>query len=281
MPAPTFDVRYATSPAEAAGMSTARLRETFLIPEVMVPGEIRLTVTHYDRFIAGGAVPTAEPLALETIDPLRAEFFLERRELGVINVGAAGTATVDGTEYAIGHREALYVGRGAEAVTFASDDPAEPARFYLNSAPAHASYPTTKVGRDDAEVVEAGAAETSNKRTIRKLIVNSVVEVCQLQMGMTELAEGSVWNTMPAHTHARRTEVYLYFDVEGDDVVFHMMGEPQEVRTVLVRDGEAVLSPGWSIHAGAGTGPYTFCWAMGGENQDFGDMQFVSMDDLR
>lgn len=281
MPAPTFDVRYATSPAEAAGMSTARLRETFLIPEVMVPGEIRLTVTHYDRFIAGGAVPTAEPLALETIDPLRAEFFLERRELGVINVGAAGTATVDGTEYAIGHREALYVGRGAEAVTFASDDPAEPARFYLNSAPAHASYPTTKVGRDDAEVVEAGAAETSNKRTIRKLIVNSVVEVCQLQMGMTELAEGSVWNTMPAHTHDRRMEVYFYFDVPEGQAVCHFMGPPDETRHVWMADEQAVISPPWSIHAGAGTGSYTFIWGMAGENLDYGDMDAVDIPDLR
>ncbi len=281
MPTPTFDVRHATSPAEAAGMSTARLRETFLIPEVMVEGEVRLTYSHYDRFIAGGAVPTTEPLALEAIDPLRAEFFLDRRELGVINVGAAGTVIVDGESYAIGPREAIYVGRGAEAVTFASDDPATPARFYLNSAPAHAAYPTKKVGREDAEVVEAGAAETSNRRTIRKLIVNSVVEVCQLQMGMTELASGSVWNTMPAHTHDRRMEVYFYVDVPQDQAVCHFMGPPDETRHVWMANEQAVISPPWSVHAGAGTGSYTFIWGMAGENLDYGDMDAVAVPDLR
>jgi 4-deoxy-L-threo-5-hexosulose-uronate ketol-isomerase len=281
MPAPVFDVRHATSPAEAAGMSTARLRETFLIPEVMVAGEVRLTYSHYDRFIAGGAVPTAEPLALETIDPLRADFFLERRELGVINVGAAGTVTVDGAAYAIGHREAIYVGRGSREVAFASDDAADPARFYLNSAPAHAAYPTKKVGREDAEVVEAGAAETSNQRTIRKLIVSSVVDVCQLQMGMTELASGSVWNTMPAHTHDRRMEVYFYFGVPEGQAVCHFMGPPDETRHVWMADEQAVISPPWSIHAGAGTGSYTFIWGMAGENLDYGDMDAVDIPDLR
>jgi len=281
MPTPSFDVRHATSPAEAAGMSTARLRETFLIPEVMVEGEVRLTYSHYDRFIAGGAVPTTEPLPLETIDPLRAEFFLERRELGVINVGQPGTVTVDGTEYAIGHREAIYVGRGAKDVAFASDDAAEPARFYLNSAPSHAAYPTKKVGREDAEVVEAGAAETSNQRTIRKLIVNSVVEVCQLQMGMTELASGSVWNTMPAHTHDRRMEVYFYFDVPEGQAVCHFMGPPDETRHVWMANEQAVISPPWSIHSGAGTGSYTFIWGMAGENLDYGDMDGVDVPDLR
>ena len=277
----TFDVRHATSPTEAAGMFTARLRETFLIPEVMVEGEIRLTYTHYDRFIAGGAVPTDAPLALETIDPLKAEFFLERRELGVINVGQGGVVTVDGTDYAIGHREALYVGRGAQEVAFASDDASDPARFYLNSAPAHAAYPTTKVGRDDAEVVEAGAAETSNKRTIRKLLVSSVVDVCQLQMGMTELASGSVWNTMPAHTHDRRMEVYFYFDVPEGQAVCHFMGPPDETRHIWMADEQAVISPPWSVHSGAGTGSYTFIWGMAGENLDYGDMDGVDVPDLR
>jgi 4-deoxy-L-threo-5-hexosulose-uronate ketol-isomerase len=281
MPAPVFDVRHATSPTEAAGMSTARLRETFLIPEVMVAGEVRLTYSHYDRFIAGGAVPTTVPLALEAIDPLRADFFLERRELGVINVGAAGTVTVDGTAYAVGHREAIYVGRGSREVAFASDDAADPARFYLNSAPAHAAYPTKKVGREDAEVVEAGAAETSNQRTIRKLIVSSVVDVCQLQMGMTELASGSVWNTMPAHTHDRRMEVYFYFDVPEGQAVCHFMGPPDETRHVWMADEQAVISPPWSIHAGAGTGSYTFIWGMAGENLDYGDMDAVDIPDLR
>ena len=281
MAPPTFDVRYATSPAETAAMSTSALRQTFLIPEVMVEGEVRLTYSHYDRYIAGGAVPTGAALALETIDPLRAEVFLERRELGVINVGAGGTVTVDGTDYVLANREALYVGRGSREVTFASDDPGDPARFYLNSAPAHASYPTKKIGREDAEVVEAGAAETSNKRTIRKLIVSSVVDVCQLQMGMTELAEGSVWNTMPAHTHDRRMEVYFYFDVPEGQAVCHFMGPPDETRHVWMANEQAVISPPWSVHAGAGTSAYTFIWGMAGENLDYGDMDGVPVSDLR
>ena len=278
---PAIDVRYATSPAETAGMSTARLRETFLIPEVMVPGEVRLTYTHYDRFVAGGAVPTAAPLALETVDPLKAAFFLERRELGVVNVGQGGTVTVDGEAYALANREALYVGRGAREVTFASDAADDPARFYLNSAPAHASYPTKKVGHDDAEVVEAGAAETSNRRTIRKLIVNGVVEVCQLQMGLTELAPGSVWNTMPAHTHDRRMEVYFYLDVAEGQAVCHFMGPPDETRHLWMANEQAVISPPWSVHAGAGTGAYAFIWGMAGENLDYGDMDGVAVPDLR
>ena len=276
-----FDARYATSPAETAAMSTGELRETFLISEVMVPGEVRLTYTHYDRYIAGGAVPTGAPLALEAIDPLKAEFFLERRELGVINVGQSGTVTVDGTGHAVGNREAVYVGRGSREVTFASDDASAPARFYLNSAPAHASYPTTKVSRDDAEVVEAGAVETSNKRTIRKLLVNGVVDVCQLQMGMTELAAGSVWNTMPAHTHDRRMEVYFYFDVPEGQAVCHFMGPPDETRHVWMANEQAVISPPWSVHSGAGTGRYAFIWGMAGENLDYGDMDVVAVPDLR
>ncbi|MEM0962922.1 MAG: 5-dehydro-4-deoxy-D-glucuronate isomerase [Bacteroidota bacterium] len=281
MAAPTFDVRYATSPAESARMSTAELRETFLISEVMVEGEIRLTYSHYDRYIAGGAVPTAEPLALDAIDPLKAEFFLERRELGAINVGQAGTVTVDGESHAVGHREAIYVGRGSREVSFVSDDPQNPARFYLNSAPAHASHPTKKVGREDADVVEAGAAGTSNKRTIRKLIVSSVVDVCQLQMGMTELAAGSVWNTMPAHTHDRRMEVYFYFDMPSDQAVCHFMGPPDETRHLWMANEQAVISPPWSVHSGAGTGSYTFIWGMAGENLDYGDMDGVAVPDLR
>ncbi len=278
---PTFDVRYATSPGETAGMNTAALRDTFLIPEVMVRGEIRLTYTHYDRYIAGGAVPVDAALVLEAIDPLKAEFFLERRELGVINVGGSGTVTVDGTDYAIGNREAIYVGRGSREVSFASDDAGEPARFYLNSAPAHASHPTKKVAREDAEIVEAGAAETSNKRTIRKLLVQGVVDVCQLQMGMTELASGSVWNTMPSHTHDRRMEVYFYFDVAPGQAVCHFMGPTDETRHIWMHDEQAVISPPWSVHSGAGTGNYAFIWGMAGENLDYGDMDTADALDLR
>ena len=282
MPTPTPpDVRYATSPAELAAMSTAQLRETFLIPEVMVPGEVRLTYTHYDRFIAGGAVPTDRPLSLEAIAPLKADFFLERRELGAINVGGGGTVTVDGEPHAVGNREAIYVGRGSREVTFASDSPEEPARFYLNSAPAHAAYPTRTVSRDEAEVVEAGASETSNKRTIRKLLVSSVVDVCQLQMGMTELAPGSVWNTMPAHTHDRRMEVYFYFGVPEGQAVCHFTGEPGETRHIWMANEQAVISPPWAVHSGAGTGSYSFIWGMAGENLDYGDMDTVAIPDLR
>lgn len=277
----SYETRYAASPDAVKSYDTQRLRDEFLIPDVMTPGTVRLVYTHYDRFIAGGAVPTDAPLPLEAIEPLKADFFLERRELGVINVGDAGTVTVDGEAYAIGYREALYVGRGAREVTFASDRADEPARFYLNSAPAHAAYPTRKITEADAEVVSAGAPETSNHRTIRKLIVSSVVDVCQLQMGMTTLHEGSVWNTMPAHTHDRRMEVYFYFDVAEGQAVCHFMGTPGETRHLWVRDQQAVISPPWSIHAGAGTGSYTFIWGMAGENLDYGDMDAVAPHDLR
>ena len=281
MPDVAFETRYATGPEAMARASTQELRDTFLIPEVMVEGEIRLVYTHFDRYIAGGAVPTEAPLVLDAIDPLKADFFLQRRELGAINVGGPGTVTVDGTDHAIGHKEAIYVGRGARAVSFSSDDASAPARFYLNSAPAHAAYPTTKVSREDAEVVEAGAADTSNQRTIRKLIVSSVVQVCQLQMGMTELAAGSVWNTMPAHTHDRRMEVYFYFDVAPGQAVCHFMGPPDETRHLWMANEQAVISPPWSVHSGAGTGQYAFIWGMAGENLDYGDMDVVDVPDLR
>ena len=276
-----FESRYAAGPDAVKAYDTAQLRDAFLLPDLMTEGELRLVHTHYDRFIAGGAVPTAAPLALEAPDALKAEFFLQRRELGVVNVGAAGTVTVDGEAYALGHKEALYVGRGAREVTFASDRADEPARFYLNSAPAHAAYPTKKITADEAEVVEAGAARTSNHRTIRKLLVSSVVDVCQLQMGMTTLHEGSVWNTMPAHTHDRRMEVYFYFEVPEGQAVCHFMGQPEQTRHLWVHDQQAVISPPWSIHAGAGTGSYTFIWGMAGENLDYGDMDAVAPQQLR
>ena len=277
----TFETRYADSPDAAKAFGTAELRDAFLIDDLFAEGRVKLVYTHYDRYIAGGAMPADGALALEAIDPLKADFFLQRRELGVINVGGAGRVTVDGEAYALAYKEALYVGRGAKDVRFESDDPAAPAKFYLNSAPAHASYPTKKVGREDAEVVEAGAAETSNKRTIRKLIVSSVVEVCQLQMGMTELAPGSVWNTMPAHTHDRRMEVYFYFEVPDGQAVCHFMGRPDETRHLWVQNEQAVISPPWSIHSGAGTSGYTFIWGMAGENLDYGDMDGVDTPDLR
>ena len=277
----TFETRYADSPDAVKAFGTAELRDAFLIDDLFAEGRVKLVYTHYDRYIAGGAMPADGALALEAIDPLKADFFLQRRELGVINVGGKGRVTVDGEAYALAYKEALYVGRGANDVRFESDDASAPAKFYLNSAPAHARYPTKKVGREDAEVVEAGAAETSNKRTIRKLIVSSVVEVCQLQMGMTELAPGSVWNTMPAHTHDRRMEVYFYFEVPDGQAVCHFMGRPDETRHLWVQNEQAVISPPWSIHSGAGTSGYTFIWGMAGENLDYGDMDGVDTPDLR
>ena len=276
-----YETRYAASPKAVKHYDTAELRDEFLIRDVLVPGEIRFTYTHYDRYIAGGAMPMDESLVLEAIDPLKADFFLERRELGVINVGSSGTVSVDGESYSIGFKEAIYVGRGSREVSFSSDDANAPAKFYLNSAPAHAAYPVQKVTADDAEIVTTGAVETSNHRTIRKLLVGSVIDTCQLQMGMTELKPGSVWNTMPAHTHDRRMEVYFYFDVPEGQSVCHFMGKPQETRHLWMQNEEAIISPPWSIHAGAGTGSYTFIWGMAGENLDYGDMDAVAPNELR
>jgi len=231
--------------------------------------------------MAGGAMPVTGPLALETIDPLKSNFFLERRELGIINVGGAGVVEVDNTRFELGFKEALYIGKGVEKVVFHSVDKQQPAKFYLNSTPAHHTYPTRKVSKQDAEVVTLGALETSNHRTINKLLVNSVLETCQLQMGMTELKPGSVWNTMPAHTHDRRMEVYFYFEVPEGQSVCHFMGQPQETRHIWMQNEQAVISPPWSVHSGAGTSNYTFIWGMAGENLDYGDMDHCRINELR
>lgn len=268
----SFEVRYAHHPLAVKGMDTTTLREHFLFENPMSAGEIRLMYTHYDRFIAGGAMPTKDPLVLDSIAPLKADFFLERRELGIINVGKAGSVSVDGEVFLLEHKEALYVGRGKKEIVFASADADKPAKFYLNSAPAHASHPTRKISREDTVIVELGALETSNARVIRKFIVSEVVDVCQLQMGMTELQTGSVWNTMPPHSHDRRMEVYFYFDVPEDQAVCHFMGEHTETRHVWMQNEQAIISPPWSIHAGSGTSNYTFIWGMAGENLDYGDM---------
>jgi 4-deoxy-L-threo-5-hexosulose-uronate ketol-isomerase len=229
----------------------------------------------------GGVVPTSAPIALPNPPELDAEFFLERRELGVVNIGGAGAVRVDGVTHKLGNREGLYVGRGSRDIVFASDAPARPARYYLVSYPAHAAYPTARVAPADAQTVELGAQDGANRRVLRRYFHPEGVRTAQLVMGVTDVETGSVWNTMPAHTHARRTEVYLYFDLPADGFVLHLMGEPAETRHLVVREGEAVLSPGWSIHAGVGTARYGFCWAMGGENQAFGDMQAVAPRDLR
>jgi len=277
----TYETRYASSPAETKQMDTDALRNNFLIEKLFEEDKINLVYTHYDRYIAGGAMPKGQALKLETIDPLKAPYFLERRELGVINVGGAGTITVNGEAYEINFKEALYVGKGNEQVSFSSKDANNPAKFYINSAPAHHSYPTKKVTKAEAEIVELGSLETANHRVINKLLVAGVVETCQLQMGMTELKVGSVWNTMPAHTHDRRMEVYCYFEVPEGQSVCHFMGQPQETRHVWMQNEQAVISPPWSVHAGAATSNYTFIWGMAGENMDYGDMDGCAINELR
>lgn len=276
-----MDNRFAISPNEARQMDTAALRNAFLIENIFTNDSINLTLTHYDRFIAGGAMPVSKSIALPNPEKLKAQFFLERRELGIINVGGKGSVTVDGQAYELDFKEALYIGKGAKDVRFTSADKTKPAKFYINSAPAHHSYPTKKIARAQAEVVELGSPATANHRVINKLIVNSVLEVCQLQMGMTELKTGSVWNTMPAHTHDRRMEVYFYFEVPEGQSVCHFMGEPQETRHIWMQNEQAVISPNWSIHSGAGTSNYTFIWGMAGENLDYGDMDHCAIPALR
>lgn len=274
------EFRFAHHPDDVKSYTTEKLREHFLIQKVFTADTVHLTYTMYDRFIAGGAMPVENELKLETIDELKAKNFLDRRELGIINVGGAGKVSVDGTEYELAHKEALYVGKGNKEVIF-SKSGAEQPLFYLNSAPAHKAYPTKKVGKKDAEVVELGDAKYANKRILNKLIVNSIVDTCQLQMGMTELVEGNVWNTMPPHTHTRRMEVYFYFDLEEGQTLSHFMGDPQETRHIFAKNHQALISPEWSIHAGAGTSNYTFIWGMAGENLDYGDMDKVAPNELR
>lgn len=276
----SYDTRYASNPEAVKKYDTTELRQEFLIDNLMEVDKITLTYSHYDRYIAGSAVPE-NPLKLETIDPLKAPYFLERRELGIINVGDSGSVDVDGTAYTLGHKDALYIGQGAKEVIFKSDDPKNPAKFYLNSAPAHTSYPTKKVSLAEANKLELGSLETANHRTVNQIIIGGIVTTCQLQMGMTELKTGSVWNTMPAHVHDRRMEVYFYLDVPEGQSVCHFMGQPQETRHIWMQNHQAVISPPWSIHSGSGTSNYTFIWGMAGENLDYGDMDVAKITDLR
>ncbi len=270
-----YTERYAVHPDDFETYNNARLRENFHVGGLFKPGEINLVYTLIDRFIVGGACPAGNPLTLATIDPLKSRNFLDRRELGAINVGGPGRITVDGSSYDIAYKEALYVGAGSKNVVFESTDASNPARFYLNSATAHKSYPVKKVGLADAVKVELGSLETSNHRVINKLMVHGVVETCQLQMGMTELKPGSVWNTMPAHTHNRRMEAYFYFEVPEDQAVCHFMGTREESRHIWMANNQAVISPTWSMHSGAGTSNYTFIWGMAGENLDYDDMDKI------
>ncbi len=281
MPDLHFESRYAVSPVEAKQMDTEQLRKTFLIENIFEPNACRLVLSHYDRFIAGGIMPATEQVSLPNPAELKANFFLERREAGIINIGGKGTVLVGEETFDLEFKEALYIGKGNEEVVFASADSENPAKFYINSAPAHHTYPTRKVSIEQAEKVELGSLERSNHRTINKLIVTGILPVCQLQIGMTELKAGSVWNTMPAHTHDRRMEVYLYFNIPQGQSVCHFMGQAQETRHIWVQNEQAVISPNWSIHCGAGTSNYTFIWGMAGENLDYSDMDFCAINDLK
>lgn len=277
----SFESRYASSPNEVEGMNTAQIRKNFLIDNLFTPDQFHWVLSFFDRYLTGGIMPVNSSVNLQTPDQLKAAYFLERRELGIINVGGPGRVTADGVSYDLEFKEALYIGQGTEEISFTSIDPEAPAKFYLNSTPAVHCYPTRKISRTDAEVVELGSIETANQRTINKLIVNSVLPTCQLQMGMTELKTGSVWNTMPAHTHDRRMEVYFYFEVPQGQSVCHFMGLPQETRHIWMQNEQAVISPNWSIHSGSGTSNYTFIWGMAGENLDYGDMDFCPTPELR
>ena len=276
-----FESRYAQSPKEVKQMDTATLRENFLIENVFEANQVNLTLSHFDRYIVGGAMPVDQKLDLPNPSDLKANYFLERRELGIINVGGKAIVIADGARFELDYKEALYIGKGTKEVSFESADAAQPTKLYINSAPAHHTYPTKKVSKADAEIVELGTPETANHRIINKLLVNSVLPTCQLQMGMTELKSGSVWNTMPAHTHDRRMEAYFYFEVPQGQSVCHFMGEPQETRHIWMQNDQAVISPNWSIHSGAGTSNYTFIWGMAGENLDYGDMDHCAITELK
>jgi len=276
-----MEQRYHNSTQEVKQMTTEQLRDNFLISTLMQPEEVRLTYSHYDRVIIGGVMPVTKVLELPNYSELRAEFFLERRELGIINVGGAGRINVDGQTFSLEKQDCLYVGKGSTAVSFESVDPDRPALYYLLSAPAHHEYPVALMKKDEAMPTKMGALETSNERVIYKYIHRDGLQSCQLVMGLTVLATGSVWNTMPAHTHDRRMEAYFYFDVPEGQAVVHFMGEPQETRHMLVHNHQAIISPPWSIHAGSGTSNYAFIWGMAGENKDYSDMDPVKITELR
>ena len=280
-----MEVRPGANPNDVKNYDTDRLRHDFLIQDVFVPGEIKTIYSQIDRIIVGSATPTDKALKLAAGDELRAAYFLERREMGVINIGGKGSITLDGVKYDFDYKDGIYIGMGTKDIVFESVDASNPAKFYFNSAPAHKTYPTRFINPEKdilpENKKELGCLENANHRTIRKYILPGQVESCQLEMGMTALEPGSVWNTMPCHTHDRRMEVYLYFEVPENDVVFHYMGEPTETRHIVMRNEEAVISPSWSIHSASATHAYTFIWGMVGENQDFDDRDDVDMKDLR
>ena len=287
-----FDVRYANHPDDSKRYDTAELRKKYLIEKLFEEDEILLTYSHQDRIIAGGAMPVKKTLSLGTFKELATDYFLERREMGVINIGGAGIITLDGKKYELGHKEGIYIGMGTKEIEFASVKAGAPAKFYINSSPAHKTYPTVKIikpveGKTAPEGVKycvqrhLGTEAGMNKRTINQFNIGDVCESCQLAMGMTELAEGSGWNTLPSHTHERRMEVYMYFEVPDDQAVIHLMGQPQETRHIIMHNEQAVISPSWSIHTGIGTHNYTFIWGMCGENQTYDDMDNILTKDLK
>ncbi len=275
-----IQTRYSTHPEDFKTYGTAEIRSRFLIEDLFVPDQISGVYSMEDRLIVGGINPVSKPLPLESIDQLKAGYFLERREIGIINVGAATQIDIDGESMTLGHKEALYIGKGKRDVLFHPSTSGD-TFLYFNSAPAHSTFPTRKITQSEAEVVRLGSLENSNHRTIYKLLVHPVIDTCQLQMGMTELMPGSVWNTMPAHTHDRRMEAYFYLDLDDTDIVSHFMGTPAETRHIWLKKHQAVISPPWSIHSGAGTSNYTFIWGMAGENIDYGDMDMVKPIELK
>ena len=276
-----YDRRRACHPDDVKHYDTKKLRDEFLAESLFIKDEINLSYSQYERYILGGAFPVDKVLTMETIDAVKSDYFCERRELGVVNIGGDGIIFVDGAEYKLEAKEALYIGRGSKDVKFTSADKSNPAKFYLSSTPAHKEYPTVVVNKEKANILNLGSQETANERTIYQLIVPGIVSSCQLVMGLTELHKGSVWNTMPSHTHDRRMEAYFYFEIPEGQAVCHLMGEPQETRHLFVHNEQAVFSPEWGIHSGVGTSNYSFIWGMGGENLDYTDMDHIQPNELR
>jgi len=276
-----MDIRQVSSPLETRQFDTEQLRAAYLIQSLFTAGEIKMTYSHLDRTVVGGVVPLAQPLTLQSNKQIGTPGFLDRREIGIVNIGGAGTISADGTDYTLARTDCVYLPKGTESVEFASADASDPANFYFVSSPAHAVHKAMKITAEDANLVELGTQSDCNVRQLRQYIHPDVCTSCQLVMGITLIADGSVWNTMPCHVHDRRSEVYLYFDMAEDTRIIHLMGEPQETRHMVIKDKEVILSPGWSIHSGAGTGRYGFIWSMAGDNQDFTDMDFIDMADLR
>jgi len=277
----TIEERWGSHPNDVKKYDTAQLRKEFLVEKLFSPDEVLMVYTHNDRLIIGGALPVKEDLKLETVDLIRSEYFCERRELGIICIEGQGVVTVDGKDYEMGFKDAVYVGRGSKEVTFKSKDHLYPAKFYFASSPAHKEYPTTQITSQMRRTRDLGSPETSNERLLNQIVLSEIVPCCQLQMGMTELQTGSVWNTMPPHTHSRRMEAYFYFKVPEKQAVCHFMGQPQETRHIFMGNEQAVISPSWSIHSAAGTSNYTFIWAMCGENLDYDDMDTFTADKLK